>query len=82
MTKQVINVGRKGDAPTMARLRVAPKVMVIILSSGVRTPNERRPEILINMKAAINTKAPREPICSMSKFFPWPKSSVKKFMNV
>ena len=80
ITKQVATTAKKGDAPTIARLSVAPSVMVIILSKGVRTPKERLPDIRIKMKAIAKTAIPRQPICSVVRFFPSPNISINEFI--
>jgi len=51
MTKQVIITGTNADAPTIARLKIAPSNIEMILSSGLCMPNERLPDIRISKKA-------------------------------
>jgi hypothetical protein len=72
--------GKNADAPTTARLKIAPSKIAIILSSGVLNPNERLPEMRISAKAIKNTTMPLHDICRQLRSFPSPKIVYKRFM--
>jgi len=71
-------MAKNGDAPTIPLLNVAPSNMAMILSSGVRTPKDRLPDILISASAIKNTAMPRQHICAASRFLPSPNILIKK----
>jgi hypothetical protein len=53
MTNELTMTGKNPDAPTIARLSNAPSKITIMLSSGVLTPKDRRPDMRMSRSETI-----------------------------
>ena len=66
-------VEMKGEAPTTARLSIAPSIITIILSNADFDPNDLMPEIRMSMSAMKNIKNDLAVISPASRLPPVPK---------